>query len=62
MTNRKKRLKKSIESMQEQIELHEKKKMLAEEENNLELVNYYEKEIRAKEKTKAEKQAILDKQ
>ncbi len=30
MTNRKKRLKKGIESLQEQIELHEEKKKLAE--------------------------------
>ncbi|MEK6885604.1 MAG: hypothetical protein AABX17_01405 [Nanoarchaeota archaeon] len=62
MTNRKKRLKKGVESIQKRIEEHEEKKKLAEEENNEELVKYYEKEIRAKEKTKEEKQAILDKQ
>ncbi len=62
MTDRKKRLKKGINSMMEQIELHQEKKKLAEEKNNEELVRYYEKEIQAKEKTKEEKQAILDKQ
>jgi hypothetical protein len=62
MTNRKKRLKKSVNSLQEQVELHEEKKKQAEEENNEELVRYYEKEIETKEKAKKEKQAILDKQ
>ena len=62
MTNRKKRLKKGIDSLQEQIELHEGKKRLAEEEKNDGLVSYYEKEIKAKEKAKEEKRAILDKQ
>ncbi len=62
MTNRKKRLKKGVESIQKRIEEHREKKRLAEEENNEGLVKYYEKEIRAKEKTKEEKQAILDKQ
>ena len=62
MPNRKKRLKKGINSMQEQIELHEEKKKRAEEEKNEGLVRYYEKEIKAKEKAREEKQAILDKQ
>ncbi|MDO8517504.1 MAG: hypothetical protein Q7S33_05260 [Nanoarchaeota archaeon] len=62
MTDRKKRLKKGISSLQKQVELHEEKKKQAEEENNEDLVRYYEKEIEAKEKTKQEKQAILDKQ
>jgi len=62
MTNRKKRLKKGIDSLQDQIEFHIEKKRIAEESNNEELARYYEKEIKAKEKTKAEKEAILDKQ
>lgn len=62
MTNRKKRLQKGIGSLQEQIDLHEKKKEGAEDEGNLELVDYYEKEIRAKEETLRKKQEILDKQ
>lgn len=62
MTNRKKRLTKGIISLQEQIELHEEKKRIAEEEENLELVDYYTKEIKAKEETKKRKQEILDKQ
>ena len=57
MTNRKKRLEKGIESLQKQINLHEEKKRLAEESDSKELVRYYEKEIKAKEK-----EAILEKQ
>ena len=62
MTNRKKRLSKGIESLQEQIEIHECKKSKAEEEGLSELRDYYEKEILAKKKTLEEKQKILDKQ
>jgi len=62
MTNRKKRLEKGINSLQEQIELHENKKKTATEQGNIELVDYYEREIRAKEETKRKKQEILDKQ
>jgi len=62
VTNRKKRLEKGIESLQEQIEIHEEKKKVADEQGNTELVDYYEKEIKAKEETKRKKQEILDKQ
>ena len=62
MTNRKKRLKKGIESLQEQIELHKEKKKHAEEEGDEDLTRYYIKEIEAKEKAREEKQALLDKQ
>ena len=62
MTNRKKRLEKGVNSLQEQIDLHKEKKENAKESGNLELVDYYEKEIRAKEETKKRKQEILDKQ
>ena len=62
MTNRKKRLEKGIDSLDEQIELHKEKKKIAEEKGNLDLVSYYDKEINAKEETKKRKQDILDKQ
>lgn len=61
MTNRKKRLKKSINSLQEQIKLHEEKKKLAEEANNEGLVKYYEKEIAGLEKSEKHKEDKLDK-
>ncbi|HNZ51885.1 MAG TPA: hypothetical protein PLT60_01655 [Candidatus Pacearchaeota archaeon] len=59
---RKKRLKKGIDSLKEQIEIHEKKKKKAEEADMKELVGYYEKEILSKEKALKEKKALLDKQ
>ena len=62
MTNRKKRLKKGIASMEAQIEIHQDKKKQAEESGNEELMRYYEKEIEAREKTKKEKEALLEKQ
>ena len=58
---RKKRLKKGIESLKEQIEIHEEKKKKAEEADMQELVGYYEKEIRSKEKAMKEKKELLDK-
>ena len=62
MTNRKKRLKKGIESLQEQIELHLEKKEVAENEGKIDLVGYYEREIEAKKETKRKKEEILKKQ
>ena len=61
MVNRKKRLRKGIESLEKQIRLHDEKLKKAEEEDNLELVGYYKKEIAAKKKDKEEKQRILAK-
>jgi hypothetical protein len=61
MTKRKKRLEKGINSMKEQIELHFEKKKKAEDEKDLDLVNYYEKEILVKKKTLEERKKILDK-
>ena len=61
MANRKKRLQKGIESIEKQIRLHEEKLKKAEEEGNLELEEYYTKEIAAKRKDQEEKQRILDK-
>jgi len=62
MVKRKKKLKKGIESIQEQIKIHEEKKSLAEESGQEELVDYYNKEIEAKRKAKKEKEAMLEKQ
>ena len=61
MANRKKRLQKGIESLEAQIKLHEEKLIKAEEEDNIELAEYYKKEIVAKKKDKDEKQRILNK-
>jgi len=61
MVNRKKRLQKGIESLEKQIKLHEEKLKKAEQEDNIELANYYKKEIDAKKRDKEEKQRILDK-
>lgn len=62
MTNRKKKLKKGIESIQEEIKKHEVKKQKAMEEGNLELVNYYATELAGLKKQKEQKEDILDKQ
>lgn len=61
MVNRKKRLQKGIESLEKQIKLHEEKLRRAEEEDSIELAEYYKKEIIAKKKDKEEKERILDK-
>lgn len=61
MVSRKKRLKRGIESLEKQIKLHDEKKKKAEEEGNIELVDYYEKEITAKKRDKEEKERILKK-
>ena len=52
---RKKRLKKGIESLKEQIEIHEEKKRKAEEADMPELVGYYKKEMLSKEKAMKKK-------
>ena len=61
MANRKKRLQKGIDSIERQIKLHEEKLKSAEKEDDIELAEYYKKEIAAKKKDKEEKQRILDK-
>lgn len=61
MVNRKKRLEKGINSLGEQIKLHEEKLKKAEEDGNIELAGYYRKEISAKKKDREEKQRILNK-
>lgn len=62
MAKRKKRLKKGIESLEEQIDIHKEKRKSAEQSGNEELVKYYNKEIEAKEQAKKQKQEMLDKQ
>ena len=61
MVNRKKRLQKGIESLEKQIKLHEEKLKKALEEDNIDLAEYYKKEINAKKKDKEEKERILKK-
>lgn len=61
MANRKKRLQKGIESLEKQIKIHEEKLKKAEEEDHIELANYYKKEINAKKKDKEEKERLLEK-
>ena len=61
MVNRKKRLQKGVESLEKQITLHEEKLRKAEEEDNIELAEYYRKEIASKKNDKEEKQRILNK-
>jgi len=61
MVNRKKRLKRGIESLNEQIKLHEEKRQQAFKENKIELVNYYNKEIDLKKRDKEEKERLLKK-
>jgi len=60
MTKREKRLKKGIESIDKQIEIHEEKKSVAKKEGNLERVKYYEKEIGRFEQEKEKKESYLE--
>jgi hypothetical protein len=60
MTNRKKRLQKGIESLEEQIRIHEEKRQKAIEEGKIELAGYYEKEILSKSKDKDRKLSQKD--
>lgn len=48
----KKRMKKGIESLEEQIKIHEEKRKLAEEKGEIELEDYYKKEINSLKKAK----------
>ena len=61
MPNRRNRLKKVIESLQKQIQLHEEKLKKAQEEGKLELIGYYQKEIESKKKDKEKKERLLKK-
>ena len=62
MTNRKKRLAKGIESLKEQVRIHEDKRQKAEEGGKIELEEYYEKELEAKKRDVAKKVRLLAKQ
>ena len=55
MTNRKKRLQKGIESLEEQIKIHEEKRKQAIKEGKIELASYYDKEILSKSKDRNKK-------
>jgi phage shock protein A len=61
MTNRKKRLKKGIESLQEEIEKHKLKLAEAIKKGEEELAGYYQSEIASLEKSKEHKKELLDK-
>ncbi len=60
MAKRKKRLEKGIDSLQKEIEIHEKKKQLAQELGKEELIDYYEKELKALEKRKNNRELKRD--
>jgi len=57
--NRKKRLKKGIESIEKQIELHKDKLKNAVDKGNEELARYYEKDIERLDKEKDKKKNLI---
>ena len=59
---RKKRLKKGVSSIEEQIELHEEKRVKALEEGNIERVAYYDKEIESLKESKKRKEEQLERE
>jgi len=59
--NREKRLAKGIKSLEEQIKLHEEKREKAIKEGQIELGEYYKKEIETLKKVKEEKKKLLEK-
>ncbi|MCX6741697.1 MAG: hypothetical protein NTX24_00785 [Candidatus Pacearchaeota archaeon] len=61
MTNRRKRLERGIESLQEQINFHEQKRQKAIEVGDFILENYYGKEIRTYKRNKSKKEKQLNK-
>ena len=58
---RKKRLKKGIESLQKQIEIHKEKLKKAIEEGDEDLSRYYEKDLTRLETEEKKKLGLLDK-
>jgi hypothetical protein len=60
MTKRKKRLEKGIDSLKEQIKLHETKKEMAEEEGKFERVGYYAKELASFEEALKDRESKLN--
>ena len=61
MANRKKRLKKGIESLEKQIEIHKEKRRIVEEQGDEVLDDYYKREIEAKIRDKDRKEKMLEK-
>jgi hypothetical protein len=61
MAKRKKKLLKGIKSIEEQLKIHEEKREEAEEDGNVELVRYYDKEIKNMEEQIEKKQEQLEK-
>ena len=61
MAKRRKRLKKGIESIAKQIELHKEKLRAAQKSGDIGLADYYEKEISSMEASLRKKQGILSK-
>ena len=59
MTNRKRRLKKRIESLKKQIKLHEEKKERVNEEGKIELEDYYGKELKILKTVKEKKRRFI---
>ncbi len=60
MVKREKRLKKGIDSLEEQKKIHEAKRKQAAEIGDEDLVHYYEKEIKKFEKERDKKQEKLE--
>ena len=61
MANRKKRLKKGMESISKQIELHQEKREKAKKEDIIGLVKYYDKELDSFKNSLKEKKRMLKK-
>ena len=59
---RKKRLEKGVESLKEQIRIHEEKRKDAIAQGKLELADYYEKGIETKIAEKQKKEEFLEKE
>ena len=59
---RKKRLEKGVESLKEQIKVHEEKREKAKAEGKFELEGYYDKEINKLEQEREKKENQLEKQ
>jgi len=60
VVNRKKRLKKGVDSIEEQIDIHEKKKEAARKEGRIELEDYYGRELRKLRGVRDYKKKLLD--
>jgi len=52
----KKRIKKGIDSLEKQIKIHEEKRKIAKEEGEIELEDYYNREIKSLKKAKEKRE------